>query len=357
MSRVSRVRVTGPLDGHAEGFQAELVRMEYTALSAAGQLRVMAHLSRWLAQEGLQPFELTSEQVDRFLVARRSAGYTCWLSARGLSPMLGYLRTVGAVPEPVAPKLTAVEQFLAEYDGYLRSERGLAPSTVRHSIDVARLFLGRVTQPGGELDLESLDAVTVAGFVSAECVGRSVGWAKNTVTGLRSLLRYLHLRGVTPVSLVCAVPAVAGWRGGSLPRALPGGQVERLLGSCDRRRRVGRRDFAVLILLSRLGLRAVEVAALELSDVDWRAGELVIRGKGRREERLPLPTDVGEALVAYLRVRGHSPHRAMFLQLRAPHGPISDAAVMSLVRDACRRAGLTPVGGDSMNPYGAVPSP
>lgn len=343
MSRVLRVRVAGPLAGHVEGFQAELARLEYTPLSAANQLRLMAHLSRWLIQEGLLPSELTVAQVERFLVARRSAGYVCWLSMRGLAPMLGYLRTVGAVPEPPVPVLSAVERLLAEYDVYLRIERGLAPSTVRNSTDVARLFLGR-TQPAGELDLASLDAAMVAGFVSGECIGRGVGQAKNTVTGLRALLRYLHLQGVTSASLVNVVPAVAGWRGGSLPRALPKGQFEKMLGACDRRRRVGRRDFAVLLLLARLGLRACEVAALELGDIDWRAGDLLVRGKGRREERMPVPTDVGEALVGYLRVRGHSLHRAVFLQIRAPHGPISDGAVKSLVREASRRAGLDPVG-------------
>lgn len=344
MSRVLRVRVIGPLAGHAKGFQAELRRLEYTPLSAANQLRVMADLSRWLVREGLQPSEVTPERVEGFLAARRSAGYTGWLSARGLGPMLRYLRSVGAVPELAASKPTPVERLLAEYDCYLRSERGLAPSTVRHGVDVARLFLARVAQPSGELDLSVLDAATVVDFVTAECVGRGVGAAKNTVTGLRSVLRYLHLQGFTAGSLASAVPPVAGWRGGSLPRSLPSGQVARMLAGCDRRRRVGRRDFAVLLLLTRLGLRAGEVAALELGDVDWRAGELVVRGKARREERLPLPADVGEAIVAYLRVRGHSQHRALFLHSRAPHGPITDGAVKAVVRATCRRAGLAPVG-------------
>jgi integrase len=137
--------------------------------------------------------------------------------------------------------------------------------------------------------------------VAAECSRRGVGSAKILVTGLRSFLRFLHVAGLAPGPLVSAVPAVAGWRGSSLPRALPVTQVRRLLASCDRRRAVGRRDFAILMLLARLGLRAGEVAALELGDIDWRAGELVVRGKGRRQERLPLPVDVGEAIVGYLR--------------------------------------------------------
>jgi integrase len=170
-----------------------------------------------------------------------------------------------------------------------------------------------------------------------------VAAAKYLVTVLRSLLRFLFLTGVTERELASAVPAVAGWRGSHLPRAIPSVQVAALLGSCDRRRRVGRRDYAILTVLVRLGLRAGEVAALALSDVDWRRGEVVIRGKGRRDERLPLPADVGEAIVGYLRRgRPQSTSAMVFLRARAPHGPMTTFAVTLVVRRASERVGLGP---------------
>jgi site-specific recombinase XerD len=159
------------------------------------------------------------------------------------------------------------------------------------------------------------------------------------------LLRYLHLAGWVPVGLSQAVPTVAGWRLASLPRALEAEQVQRLILSCDRSTAVGGRDFAILMLLSRLGLRSCEVAALRLDDIDWRAGELTIRGKGSRTERLPLAHDVGESLVSYLRAgRSRTACREVFLRAVAPHGAISPAGVRSVVHGACDRAGMARVG-------------
>jgi integrase/recombinase XerD len=149
---------------------------------------------------------------------------------------------------------------------------------------------------------------------------------------------------VTP-GLQDAVPSVAGWRGGGLPKALPAGQVAALLASCDRDTATGRRDFAVLVLLSRLGLRACEVAALELDDICCRAGTVTVRGKGRRDEQLPLPADAGEALAGYLRCRpAGTGSRAVFVKERALAGPMSAEAVKEMVRRRCRRAGVPETG-------------
>jgi integrase/recombinase XerD len=173
--------------------------------------------------------------------------------------------------------------------------------TARGYLDAVRPFLaGRAGQEGG-LELAGLTAADVTAFVLAACPGRAVGPAKLTVTALRSLLGFLHVDGVLPVPLGEAVPSVAGWRLSGLPRALEAEQVDRLLEACDRHHAPGRRDLAILLLLVRLGLRAGEVAALILDDIDWRAGELTVRGKGNRAERLPLPVEVGEAIAAYLR--------------------------------------------------------
>jgi site-specific recombinase XerD len=338
MDVVSRVRVSGPLAEHAAGFAGFLAEAGYTPLSAANQVRLLAHLSRWAEGRGLCPGDLTGERLGEFLAARREAGYTCWLSERGLAPLVSFLRGLGAVPAAEPPALPGV---LGRYRAYLETERGLAASTVGYFTAEARGFLA-----GREDRLAGLDAAEVTGFVAAECRRRSTGMAKILVTALRSLLRFLVAEGLVTPGLQHAVPAVAGWRGGGLPRALPEGQVAALLASCDRETVAGRRDLAVLALLARLGLRACEAAALELGDIGWRAGTLTVRGKGRRDEQLPLPSDVGEALAGYL--RGGRPaggaSRRVFLASRAPARGLSPAGIMEIVRRACVRAGLPEAG-------------
>jgi integrase/recombinase XerD len=342
MDVVSRVRVSGPLAEHAAGFAVFLAGAGYTPLSAANQVRVLAHLSRWTESRGLAPGDLTGERLGEFLAARREAGYTCWLSERGLAPLTAFLRGAGALPAAVpAHPAGAVGVLVSRYRGYLETERGLAAGTVRYCTDEARGFLA-----GREDRLAGLGAAEVSGFVAGECRRRSTGSAKILVTALRSLLRFLAAEGLTVPGLHDAVPAVAGWRGGGLPKALPDGQVAALLAACDRDTGTGRRDFAVLTLLARLGLRACEVSALELGDIDWRAGTVTIRGKGRRDEQLPLPSDVGVALACYLsdgRPAGGASRR-VFLLSRAPGGGMSADAVKSVVRSACRRAGLPEAG-------------
>jgi integrase/recombinase XerD len=339
---VSRVRVSGPLAEHAAGFAVFLGETGYTPLSAANQVRLLAHLSRWMQSRGLDPGELDGQRARDFVAARREAGYHSRVSERGLVPLLGFLRALGVVPEPErAAPAGPVEVLVDRYRGYLAVERGLAASTVRYCTDEARGFLaGRADRLAG------LDAAEVSGFVANECRRRSTGSAKILVTALRSLLRFLAVEGLAVPGLQDAVPAVAGWRGGGLPKALPDGQVAALLAACDRETATGRRDFAVLTLLARLGLRACEAAALELGDIDWRAGTVTVRGKGRRDEQLPLPSDVGEALAGYLRdgrPAGGASRRA-FLQSRAPGGGLSAGAVIEIVRRACLRAGLPEAG-------------
>lgn len=343
MSVVSQVRVSGPLERYARGFAAELDGCGYTPLSAANQLRVMAHLSRWLETNGLDPGGLNSDGLQAFLDARASQGYTCWLSLRGLAPLLGYLRDLQVIPASTPPTRSGrVEELLAEYRSYLVSERGLAASTVRGYEAEARLFLTRESVG----DLHELTGGDVSGFVVQQCQTRSTGSAKMLVTGLRSVLRWLLLTGRVDVDLAPVVPGVAGWRLSSLPRALDRDQVRALLACCDRKRASGRRDYAILTVLARLGLRAAEVSAMELDDIDWRAGEVMVRGKHNQRDRLPLPADVGEALVDYLRQDRTRPEgcRQVFVRVRAPHGPLTPNAVQSVVTYACARAGIAPAG-------------
>jgi integrase/recombinase XerD len=340
-----RVAVKGPLAVHAAGFAAELVELGYRPRSVVVQLRLLADLSRWLAEEDLALVALTGQEARRFLGARRER-YVDLAGARALGPLLGYLRELGVVPELRPSADSPVERLLGDYRGFLVRERGLMASSVDGHERVARLFLAGLAVPL-DVSLRALEAGDVTGFVVAQCrSGRlGAGAAKNLTGGLRSLLRFLHVAGWVRAGLEQAVPSVAGWRLSSLPRGLEAGQVTLLLSSCDRSTPLGRRDLAILTLLSRLGLRACEVARLSLDDIDWRAGELTIRGKGSTIERLPLPHDVGEALVSYLRDgRPTSASREVFLAGRAPLRALSSAAVTAVVCYACDRAGLERVG-------------
>jgi integrase/recombinase XerD len=343
-SEARRVPVTGPLAPHVGGFCEELERQGYASASAVDQVRLMAHLSRWLADGGLDLAELTSERVEQFLRARRER-YVRLISLRALAPLLGYLRALELIPDaPRSRAETPLERLLEDYRGYLVVERGMAAGSVRLYERSARLFMLKRCEPFA-LDLEQLGAAEVRGFVVRECAGRSVASARTLVTALRSLLRFLYLEGWTPRPLSEAVPSVAGWSVGSLPRAVDGDVVARLLASCDVGTAVGCRDRAIIVLLARLGLRVHEVAGLGLDDLDWRAGELTIHGKGGRLDRLPLVQDVGDALAAYLqRARPRCACRRVFVSVRAPLAPLSAGGVASVVRDACRRAALPRVG-------------
>lgn len=339
------VSVTGPLAVHAQAFCDELAAKHYTRLSAANQLRVMAHLSRWLADEHLEPRQLCATQVYQFLDARRRAGYTCWLSLRGLGPLLAYLRRMGVVPDVTAQTSSLpLDRLVDEFVEFLRRERGLAETTIRFRQGVAREFLS-ATVSGNALALHRLTGQCVTQYVLVAVRGYSVGYAGLLATAVRSLLRFLHLRGHISAPLTGAVPKIAAWRLTSLPRAVEPKQVDQLLGRCDCRTAVGRRDYAILLLLVRLGLRAGEVAALRLDDVDWRRGEIVIHGKGGRRDRMPLPADVGDALVAYVRRgRPSCDGRTIFVGSRAPHRALGSSAISSRVAHASLRAGLVRIG-------------
>lgn len=341
-----RARVAGPLEQYAPGFAGELARLGYTCESAYGQMLVMAHLSRWLAGEGMDVAGLTPLVAERFLAARRAAGYTLYLSPKALVPLVGYLRGLGATPEaPDAGPAGPAEALLARWQHYLVTERGLGPATARDYAAKARAFVAGRERAGG-LDLADLTAAEVTAFVLATCPGKPKGTAKLTVTALRSLLGFVHVEGMISEPLAPAVPAVASWRLAGLPRALEPGQVAALLASCDRGTPAGRRDLAMLTLLARLGLRAGEVAALSLDDIDWRAGEITVRGKGRRDERLPLPADAGEAIAAYLadgRPQPFEAARRVFLRVRAPHCGLTSGGVTQAVFAAGQRAGIGPV--------------
>ena len=335
--------VSGPLAPCADGYERWLVARGYSRGTVQCRLWQLGQLSGWLQREGLAVGELNAGVAARFVVALRQAGYRSYVTGASMRVPLAYLREMGAVPAPAAGS-GPVEELLADFRVYLASERGLVAGTVRNYERAARTFLeDRVGRVGG-LELGRLGAADVSGFLARECPRRSVSGAMDLAAKLRPLLSYLHVAGLIEAPLVWAVPNVADLRGRSLPKGVAPERVAAMLAGCDPERAIGRRDLVVLLLLWRLGLRAGEVAAIELDDVDWRAGELLVHGKGHREDRMPLPCDVGDALVAYLRVRRVSGHRALFLCELAPVGPLTSDVVATIVRRACRRAGVPEVG-------------
>jgi len=338
-------RVAGPLAAEVAGFRAALARAGYTPRVSQDNAYVLAHLSRWMEAEGLVPGELSAAQLERFARARRDAGYRRWRTAGSLRLMMRYLRERGLVPAGEEPEASdPAGLLLAEFGGYLRSERCLAGRTVQLRVHLVRPFLAGLTGPDRTLCLDRLAPAVVTGFVTSQSRIYGSGSMKQVTVALRSLLRYLFAAGLAPRDLSPSVPPVASWRMSGLPAGADDGAVAAMLASCDQTTAAGARDFAVLVLMSRLGLRAHEVTALRLEDLDWRAGELAVRGKGGRVDRLPLPADVGEAMAGYLRLRAPSAYREVFLRLCGPAAPMSRQSAVETPRRACRRAGLAVFG-------------
>jgi integrase/recombinase XerD len=339
----TRVRVSGPLATHAITFGDQLLLAGYPPERAVRHVQLLAQLSRWMEARGVTEAELCEERLVEFLDARRAAGYWGRPSVGWLAKLLALIPGLEVTPAS-RPAPTAAGLLIERYCHHLGQERGLAKSTIRGYVDHARRFVSRFEDADGELNLSGVTAEAVICFVVDQRRSRSLGSAAKAVTVLRSLLRFLSLEGLVPSGLPDAVPAVSVSKG-FLPRALSPETVTALLASCDASSPMGRRDYAVLTLLIRLGLRAGEVAGLTLDDLDWHQGELVVKGKGSRQERLPLPVDVGEALVAYL--NGGRPEgrcREVFLRVKAPIRAMTSSAVTQTVTSACKRAGLVPVG-------------
>lgn len=309
-------------------------------------LAVWWNLNRWLIGERLAASEWSGAQVARFGEARRVAGHGRYVTVAGLAPLVSFFVSQALVVSPVTCP-TALGEVLGAYHRWLVEERALASRTVARYDLLAGRFLGarRGFDSSSGSGVEGLCGADVSRFVLDLCSCRSAASAKVHVGELRSLLRFLYLDGRIPFSLAETVPGVAVWHGTVLPPTCDAGQVVLLLKSCDRDTVTGRRDFAILTLLARLGLRSAEVAGLRLEDLDWRAGEIVVRGKGGRVDRLPMPSDVGDALVGYL--NGDRPVvscREVFLRRRAPLIGIDSTTVTTVVHFACRRAGLARMG-------------
>jgi site-specific recombinase XerD len=305
-------------------------------------------LSHWLAGRGMTADDIGDETIAEFAAARRAAGCSSQLTARSLAWMLGYLRGLGAVrpadSEPAADAGHLLERFAA----FLADERGLADKTRGAHLDSARRFLAAAgSDPdgqGGSL-VSALTASDVTAFLAGMARIQAPGTTQNTASMLRTFLTWLYAEGRIAAPLAGTVPGAYRRRRIRMPALVTEAEAAALLAACDRTTAQGLRDYAIVLILKRIGLRAGETAALKLEDVDWPSGIVVIIGKGGRRDQLPLPRDVAEAVIAYL--RGGRPaaalDRKLFVRSVAPHRGLTSYAVGHAVARAARHAGLDKV--------------
>lgn len=325
----------------------ELKHRQYSPWSATSYLVVMRHLSLWLEDQKLEPADLTLPRIEAFVEERRRLGYAKGRSVRGMVGVLTtHLRDTKVIPDyPPSKPESSHSRVTDAFIKHLSQQRGLTPNTLKWQRFVANRFLNSCNIEWNENDCTvTVTPRLVIEFLNKEASQRSKGSLHNVMVVVRNLLRFLFTSGWIPRSLEDTVPAVPGWRNaGLIPHCPTESQVIDLLNNCNRHTPTGCRDFAILLILSRLGFRAGEVARLSLDDIDWRQGIIQVRGKGNRYDKLPLPTDVGQAIAEYCqRYRPICHNRFVFVHLRAPHSGLSNGAVGEIVKQACCRAGVTP---------------
>jgi site-specific recombinase XerD len=333
-----------PLGDHLDSFVATLAEAGYSRTTVQIRLRLLAQLGMWLRRT-----QRTAADVDQSMVEAFLKAYHCRLQAKKgdratLRDFIVHLQHQGITT--VCPATRPVESPLRElvqhYESYLQNERGLTAATVeRYSWFIRRFILQRFhNQP---LTLSAINATDVSSFIIKHTHSISPKRAQLMVTALRSFFRFLVREGETLIDLAACVPTVPCRSQSTVPRYISEREVQQLLTSCDGSTPAGRRNYAILVLLARLGLRAGEVAGLQLEDIDWRCGEIRVFGKGQVRDRLPLVREVGKALVSYLHDRPGSTSRRVFLRLKAPYRGLSTSAPVSqMVRRALFRAGLRP---------------
>lgn len=337
-------KATGPLTPYVESYIELLRERGYSTCSSRQQIRLVFDFSRWLGEQGVAIRQLTADQIACYLRHRTRRRRPNKGDQPALRRFLELLRRTGVLPEEraaPAPKVP-VERYTERYASYLQRDRALAPSTIVAYCGFAVPFL-TTCFGSGQVRLKDITAIDVIDFVQNQARHLHPKRAHLLTVAMRSLLRYARYQGDIKLDLAAAVPRVALWTVGSVPRAISRQHIDSVLAHCDRRRPVGRRDFAILLMLARLGLRAGEIAALTLEDIDWQAGHISVRGKGNRPCRLPLPRDVGKAIANYLR-HGRprsSASRSVFLRAKAPFDGFSgQQSVGAIVKRALERAGV-----------------
>ncbi|MFN7998421.1 MAG: site-specific integrase [Bryobacteraceae bacterium] len=341
-STIGRLR-QGPLEEYLDAYAAVVAEQGFAPNSIRMQISAIADLSRWLQKKRIAVSSLDREVLDRFLKKRVHQVEDRRGDGRALNRLLALLRQRGIVKPDLERSVETPQQRVVNgFRQYLLQERRLSLATPHNYLPVVDQFLSeRFSRK--VLKLSAIRAVDVTDFVRRHAHQWSPGRAALMVTALRSFFRYLLHRGEVAADLAGCVPTVPRWSFSSLPKFLSADSVQRVLNGCDRQTSVGRRNYAILLLLARLGLRACEVVGLNLEDIDWQEGLIDIRGKGGKSARLPLPVDVGEAIAAYLRHdRPRCSVRRVFIRHRAPlRGLQNSQAICSLVMRALKRAGIT----------------
>lgn len=333
-----------PLGDHLDSFVATLAEAGYSRTTIQIKLRLLAHLGIWLRRTRRTAAAVDRSAVEAFLEAYHRQFQPKKGDHATLHDFVEYLQHQGVTTlcPAVRPAESWLDKFVHRYESYLRNERGLTAATIeRYLWFVRRFILERFDdQP---LTPSMLNATDVSSFIVKHTHSIGPKRAQLMVTALRSFFRFLVREGETPIDLAACVPTVACRPQCTVPRYISEREVQQLLTSCDCRTPAGRRNYAILLLLARLGLRAGEVAGLYLDDIDWRPGEIHVLGKGGVRDRLPLVREVGKALVSYLHDRPSSGSRRVFLRLKAPYRGLSTSAPVSqMVRRALLRAGLRP---------------
>jgi site-specific recombinase XerD len=334
----------GPLGSYVDAFTARLSEQGYAKFSIRYRLRLVGALSRWMHGRGFGVRDLDEQTTGKFLQYLRRKRRIQRGDVPTLRWLLEYLRQSDVIPTPT-PEVDDSELGRIERDfaNYLAKERGLSQASLDNNLPTVRKFL-KERFGARPILLGEIDRTDISRFVLRHAKNLSRGRVKLMVTALRSWFRFLRLRGDISPDLAAAVPTVASWRFATLPKWIPQEQVEQLLSSCDQSTTTGQRNYAILLFLTRLGLRSGEVVTMTLDDIDWEAGEIRLGGKSRRQDRLPLPKDVGKALVKYLRHgRPRCSTRRVFVRMRAPfRGFVDSSAIYSMVQRAFDHAGLDP---------------
>lgn len=344
-SRITLDRLrAGPLCPYVDAFAERLSERGYAKFTIKYQLRLIGVLSCWMHRQGFGVRDLDKQTTVKFLRYLRSKRRIQRGDMPTLRYLLEHLRQLGAIPTPT-PEADGSElgRIECEFSNYLAQERRLSQASLVNYLPVVRQFLKELfgARP---ISLGQIEHTDISRFVLGYAYNLSRGRAKLMVSALRSFFRFLHLRGDISTDLAAVVPTVASWRFETLPKWIPPEQVEHLLSSCDQSTTTGQRNYAILLLLARLGLRSGEVVAMTLDDIDWEASEIRVGGKSRRQDRLPLPKDVGKALAMYLRHgRPLCSTRRVFVRMKAPlRGFVDSSAIYSMVRRAFVHAGLHP---------------
>ena len=333
-SRLFRRLTSGPHASYVGLYASRLVKAGLSRQSTWRSLNLLGDLISWLTRIGSMPTDLNERMVEQYLWHRSRKQSIQPGDRAALKRLLSVLRETGTIASTMLPPLTPHEQIFEAFSHYLREERGLATKSIVRHLPVIRRFLREVC-PAGASDLGRIRQADITRYIERHAGDLSADSGKAMCWALRSFLRYLYHKGLNTLALAGCVPSIRRWKLASLPTYLSAVQVQTVLDGCDRATALGRRDYAILMMLAKLGMRASEVATLTLEDIDWRSGEMLIRAKGRQRARMPIPPDVGAAVVAYLRDgRPKSSCRRLFLRFA------SGCAITMIAKAALDRADI-----------------